>query len=129
MSWCCPFQRIDELRKLRHYHPELWAKLGERDERALGQFGDTALGCFKDNWTVKRLEQRFAAEDAALEIERKENVMDKDKAEEVRDMFNGVPPKNVILQVDDLPPKTLEQAAKQQKAQGQKRPKKHEKSR
>lgn len=22
--WCCPFQRIDELRKLRKHHPELW---------------------------------------------------------------------------------------------------------
>ena len=24
--WCCPFQRIDELRKLRKHHPELWKK-------------------------------------------------------------------------------------------------------
>ena len=27
--WCCPFQRIDELRKLRKHHPELWEKLLE----------------------------------------------------------------------------------------------------
>ena len=25
--WCCPFQRIGELRKLRKHHPELWAEL------------------------------------------------------------------------------------------------------
>ena len=61
--WCCPFQRIDELRKLRRHHPDLWAKLREMDERALGQFGHTALGRFKGNWTVERLEQRFAAEE------------------------------------------------------------------
>ena len=127
--WCCPFQRIDELRKLRRHHPELWAKLREMDERALGQFGNTALGRFKDNWTVEQLEQRFAAEDAAIESERKEAEMGKDTSEEIHDMFKGVPPKNVILQVDDLPPKTLEQALKQQKAREQKRPKKRGKTR
>lgn len=37
--WCCPFQRIDELRKLRKHHPELWEKLMELDRRALAQFG------------------------------------------------------------------------------------------
>ena len=25
--WCCPFQRIDEPRKLRWHHPELWGRL------------------------------------------------------------------------------------------------------
>ena len=72
--WCCPFQRIDELRKLRRHHPELWEKLREMDERALGQFGSTALGQFKDNWTVEQLEHRFAAEDAAAIEARKAPV-------------------------------------------------------
>ena len=99
------------------------------DERAISQFGNTALGRFKDNWTIDQLEQRFAAEDAAIESERKEAEMSKDTAEEIRDMFKGVPPKNVILQVDDLPPKTLEQAMKQQKARKQKLPKKRGKTR
>ena len=127
--WCCPFQRIDELRKLRYHHPELWAKLREMDERALDQFGNTAMGHFRVNWTVEQLEQRFAAEDADNESERKEDAMSKDKSEEIREMFKGVPPKNVILQVDDLPPKTLEQAMKQQKARDNKRPKKRGKTR
>lgn len=61
--WCCPFQRIDELRKLRHHHPELWARLLDMDRRAIEQFGDTPLGVFKKNWTVARLDQRFANED------------------------------------------------------------------
>ncbi len=62
--WCCPFQRIDELRKLRHHHPELWERLRDMDRRAHEQFGDSPLGCFKQNWSVERLEARFAAEES-----------------------------------------------------------------
>lgn len=62
--WCCPFQRIDELRKLRRHHPELWQKLRELDSRAISQYGDNPLGKFKENWTVAALDARFAAEDA-----------------------------------------------------------------
>ena len=54
--WCCPFQRIDELRKLRRYHPQLWTKLLDMDDRALAQFGHNALGRFKDHWTVAELD-------------------------------------------------------------------------
>ena len=61
--WCCPFQRIDELRKLRKHHPELWEKLMELDRRALAQFGTGPLGQFKQNWSVERLDTRFAEED------------------------------------------------------------------
>lgn len=62
--WCCPFQRIDELRKLRKHHPELWARLMDLDQRARAQFGPGPLGQFKKNWSVDRLEERFATEDA-----------------------------------------------------------------
>ena len=61
--WCCPFQRIDDLRKLRKHHPELWEKLLELDRRALAQFGPGPLGQFKQNWSVERLDERFAKED------------------------------------------------------------------
>ena len=61
--WCCPFQRIDELRKLRKYHPELWARLMEMDNRARAQFGPGPVGQFKKSWSVERLEARFAKED------------------------------------------------------------------
>lgn len=61
--WCCPLQRIDELRKLRHHHPELWERLREMDRRAIAQFGNNPLGQFKKDWTVERLEKRFADED------------------------------------------------------------------
>lgn len=61
--WCCPFQRIDELRKLRKHHPELWNRLKELDQRALAQFGVGPLGQFKKNWSVERLEERFHREE------------------------------------------------------------------
>jgi 3'-phosphoadenosine 5'-phosphosulfate sulfotransferase (PAPS reductase)/FAD synthetase len=61
--WCCPFQRIEELRNLRCFHPELWKKLMEMDRRAIAQFGNTPLGTFKPNWTVEKLDQRFADEE------------------------------------------------------------------
>lgn len=66
--WCCPFQRIGELRKLRRHHPQLWAKLLDMDDRALAQFGHNALGQFKQNWTVAELEDRFAAEDREISL-------------------------------------------------------------
>lgn len=61
--WCCPFQRIEELRNLRRYHPELWKHLQEIDKRAIKQFGNDPLGQFKQNWTVAQLERRFLAEE------------------------------------------------------------------
>ena len=63
--WCCPFQRIGELRKLRRHHPELWARLLDMDNRARAMFGPGPLGQFKKDWSVARLEERFAREDAA----------------------------------------------------------------
>ena len=61
--WCCPLQGIGELRKLRQHHPELWERLQEMDKRALAQFGSGPLGQFKQNWSVERLDERFAKED------------------------------------------------------------------
>ena len=61
--WCCPFQRIGELRNLRHHHPELWKQLLKLDHRAIEQFGSNPLGQFKKDWTVAQLEERFARED------------------------------------------------------------------
>lgn len=61
--WCCPLQRIDELRKLRLHHPELWVRLMAMDNRAREMYGPGPLGQFKQNWSVERLEERFAQED------------------------------------------------------------------
>lgn len=61
--WCCPFQRIGELRNLRVHHPELWKKLMNMDKRAMAQFGQTALGRFKDGYSLEKLEERFRREE------------------------------------------------------------------
>lgn len=53
--WCCPLQRIGDLRNLRKYYPALWQKLLEMD--------DMVEYSFKPDWSVKELEQRFAMED------------------------------------------------------------------
>ncbi len=60
--WCCPLQRIENLRKLRTHHPELWARLLDMDNRARAMFGPGPLGQFKKDWSVERLEERFARE-------------------------------------------------------------------
>ncbi|WP_255202534.1 hypothetical protein [Acutalibacter muris] len=61
--WCCPLQRIGELKKLRKHHPELWRRLLDMDKRAIEMFGDNPLGRFRKNWTVEQLDQRFAKEE------------------------------------------------------------------
>ncbi len=61
----CPLQRIDELRKLRIHHPELWKRLRDMDNRARAMFGPGPLGQFKKDWSVERLEERFAREEKA----------------------------------------------------------------
>ena len=40
-----------------------YQKLLELDRRALAQFGTGPLGQFKQNWSVERLDTRFAEED------------------------------------------------------------------
>ncbi len=66
--WCCPFQRISELRKLRHSHPDLWKRLLAMDERARAMFGPGPLGQFKQYWSVARLDKRFAQEEAQCKL-------------------------------------------------------------
>ena len=122
--WCCPLQRIDELRKLRRHHPELWARLMEMDKRALAQFGNNPLGQFKQNWTVERLEQRFAMEESQISVfdfsDKEALIMDRNKhrsrdTDEVADMVRGVPPRNILISFGDKPAKTLEEHIQEQK--------------
>lgn len=120
--WCCPLQRIDELRKLRQYHPALWVRLLEMDKRALAQFGHNPLGQFKQNWTVERLEQRFAMEESQISVfdlsEKERLNMKKENNpqahDEVAEMIRGVPPKNILISFGDKPAKTMEEHMKDQ---------------
>lgn len=67
--WCCPLQRIGELRKLRECHPELWQRLRDMDIRAREEFGPGPLGQFKETYSVEMLEERFANEEDQLKLE------------------------------------------------------------
>jgi 3'-phosphoadenosine 5'-phosphosulfate sulfotransferase (PAPS reductase)/FAD synthetase len=56
--FCCPLQRLSELRKLRKHYPKLWARMLKMDEA----IPDHNRG-FKGYKTVRDLENRFAEED------------------------------------------------------------------
>ena len=57
--FCCPLQRLGELRKLRRYFPELWSLMLDWDSQL-----DTSWGVgFRGYQTVHDLERRFMAED------------------------------------------------------------------
>lgn len=49
--WCCPLQRIGDLRNLYKYYPDLWQKLQEMD--------DMREYKFKPTYSVKQLTDRF----------------------------------------------------------------------
>ena len=61
--FCCPLQRLGELRTLRHYYPELWGKMMDWDNR----IGVHNKG-FRDYATVHDMDARFAREDLQCEF-------------------------------------------------------------
>ena len=129
--WCCPLQRIGELRTLRRQHPQLWARLQDMDRRAIDQFGaNNPLGQFRKGWTVEQLEKRFAAEDhrqivctqgGNATVTNRKN----DPAEEVRQLLKGTPPQNILISFDGKPPQSLEEHAKRLEKQKPKKRNKH----
>ena len=60
--FCCPFQRLSDLRTLRIQFPELWLKMLDIDSRIPANVG------FKDYNTVHDLEKRFSHEDKQLSL-------------------------------------------------------------
>lgn len=61
--FCCPLQRIGELRTLRKIKPDLWAKMLEWDAAMPGH--NPGFYGYK---TVHDLERRFAAEDLQMDL-------------------------------------------------------------
>jgi len=59
--FCCPLQRIGELRKLRAYYPDLWGKMLKWDKA----MGESNKG-FRGYDTVQDLEKRFSKETLVL---------------------------------------------------------------
>lgn len=131
--WCCPLQRIGELRTLRQRHPQLWARLQEMDRRAIDQFGaGNPLGQFKKGWTVEQLEQRFAAEEQqqALFVQEGKLTMKNngnDPAEDVKQLLRGTPPQNILISFDGKPPQSLEEHARRLEKQKRKKRNHHTK--
>ncbi len=58
--FCCPLQRMSDLRKLRKQFPELWQRMLDMDSRI------DKNGGFKDYKTVHDLDRRFADEDRQM---------------------------------------------------------------
>lgn len=125
--WCCPLQRIGELRTLRRQHPQLWSRLREMDRRAIDQFGaGNPLGQFKKDWTVEQLEQRFATEErrqALFAQEGDATVTSKknDPTEDVKQLLRGAPPQNILISFDGKPPQSLEEHARRLEKQKRKK--------
>ncbi len=65
--FCCPLQKIGNLRKIRWHFPELWARMLDMDKRARG----SSVG-FRDYTTVHDLDRRFSCEDKQMEIDFKQ---------------------------------------------------------
>lgn len=61
--YCCPLQRIGELKNLRRYRPALWQKMLEMDIPLIEQGLD-----FKGGKTVHDFERRFSADDMQREL-------------------------------------------------------------
>ena len=56
--WCCPLQSLQELRNLRKYFPDLWAKLLDMEHRT--------WRTFRADYSVDQLEIRFQFEEERL---------------------------------------------------------------
>lgn len=76
----------------------------------------------KKDWTVERLEQRFAAEDAQISVflcEEKEAEMKKKQIvhedESVETMLRGTPSSNILVSFDGKPARSLEELQKERK--------------
>lgn len=65
--WCCPFQKLQGLRNLRKYFPNLWRKLLDMQKETIskheGKISDMAISFRMDGTTVFDLEERFKKED------------------------------------------------------------------
>jgi len=61
--FCCPLQKLSELRKLRRSYPQLWTKMLEWDDMQPSHNQG-----FLDQKSVHNLENRFAEEDRQLKL-------------------------------------------------------------
>ena len=55
--YCCPLQRVGDIRKLRKYYPQLWGNMLELDKKIYQGYGQ-----FKGGKTLSQWEERFSKE-------------------------------------------------------------------
>jgi 3'-phosphoadenosine 5'-phosphosulfate sulfotransferase (PAPS reductase)/FAD synthetase len=60
--FCCPLQRVGELKNLRKHRPELWRRMLEMDEAIKPNRG------FKGYKTVEDFDRRFSAEESQIDL-------------------------------------------------------------
>jgi len=65
--YCCPLQRIGELKKLRKHFPELWQKMLDMENRV--QYPEGIQPGFKGYKALLNYDERFAEEDKQLVLE------------------------------------------------------------
>lgn len=82
--WCCPLQKLSELRKLYENFPELWQQL-------LVWEGQTDMP-FKLGWTLKRLEARFQLESDYEKLGLEVNTRSKKFQAALRERTTELPP-------------------------------------
>ena len=61
--FCCPLQKLGDLRRLRKHYPDLWARMLDMDSRVTQKNKG-----FRDYATVQDMENRFAQEERQLEL-------------------------------------------------------------
>lgn len=90
--WCCPLQSLEDLRKLRKYFPNLWAKLMEMESRTWRKF--------RAEYSVDQLEIRFGLEEERAAQGLSTSGRNKEFREALRVRLDGAalksdqPPKN-----------------------------------
>lgn len=65
--FCCPLQRIGELKKLRKHYPNLWQRMLDMEDRI--KYPEGIQPGFKNYTTVHDYEERFADEDKQMSLE------------------------------------------------------------
>lgn len=50
--WCCPFRMRTDQAFFRKFHPDLWERLLELNQRVKSQFGDQWIGRFREDYSL-----------------------------------------------------------------------------
>lgn len=77
--WCCPLQRLEELRNLRKHFPDLWEELKDMDSKT--------WRTFRADFSVEQLETRFDFEEKRLSEGK--SITNQEFYRELKNLLNG----------------------------------------